>query len=727
MSNVFAFRCRTKEHPQPFSTLVVFSGLNGLTDNDLVGAITAETANSVSPEVLVLLCAASEAEKISAQLTGNDSVFASLSNHVACGLYRYDSHGAISKHSDIQGSAPAYIDEDSVRRQGLTKLFIKRGGYIDAPATMHFVKPSGRFSTRFLRASEALSEGAEIFFCALWILPYLNKNVSAVHFDTAAIASLPMAALLMAKLPSLPKISTFHSYDGKDDFPFNREAEELVLISASQSGTLAHNISKKIGHKSNVVTLFSTNGNAEHGTTICNLDFHATENPLGLTPVDASLVHTKKGSRPIKLIGEHFIAQIEQPRVILPSIKHAPEVIKTKLSRIRGRLIFRSNKSSLLSSNSIRSVWIDNKALIATELFAGWVKGLVLREIPTSTRAIIHSGQGESPEAFAELLKEEMSRQGADVSRLAVVSLDQIESEFLPRWEDEATVIIAGNVTGHGEDLMAISRALRQWAPNSNRVFLSVAAMPSSKQAYDQLSSNLRHPNHKYLTMLEIFIDRVRSGVSWEEERLLLQENDDNIPPELKTRLERLLKTGEGLENDLFLESKTKPLELRENFAFWLKDDEGHIVTGSSQADLFVCIAALLENMRTNVGLIQEDRLVNDAQTHSLLSASLFTRYNDGVIQAAFLRAALPIEMNYLEAPDQSKQFANLVCEMISYVNRPQGEALSEFLLAMALSKVQVLPKDLLRIQQKLSEEMAELSTVQKWLADKVIGQPTTS
>ncbi len=52
-------------------------------------------------------------------------------------------------------------------------MFKARGGMVEAGPTSHFVKPSKQVDSRFLRASNALSEGAEVFFVAFFLLPYL--------------------------------------------------------------------------------------------------------------------------------------------------------------------------------------------------------------------------------------------------------------------------------------------------------------------------------------------------------------------------------------------------------------------------------------------------------------------------------------------------------------------------------------------------------------------------
>ena len=111
---------------------------------------------------------------------------------------------------------------------------------------------------------------------------------------------------------------------------------------------------------------------------------------------------------------------------------------------------------------------------------------------------------------------------------------------------------------------------------------------------------------------------------------------------------------------------------------------------------------------------------MNDALTHTVLSSEAFARYNDGVIQAALLRAAIPVELDYSDAPEQSRLMRDLLQEMVTKSNRQQGEALGEFLLAITLDRLRLAQSDLQAMIDTLDKAGDILTEDQRWLATEL-------
>lgn len=160
-------------------------------------------------------------------------------------------------------------------------------------------------------------------------------------------------------------------------------------------------------------------------------------------------------------------------------------------------------------------------------------------------------------------------------------------------------------------------------------------------------------------------------------------------------------------------------MALRRNFAYWRPDKQ--TLPGKhacSQADVFVTVAALLEHLRSGSATPPEGRLVNDAQSQSVLSPENFARFNDGVIQASFLRAALPVELNYAASPEQSHSMAGLILRMTDLHDRPQGEGLCEFLLALRLDRLLLDRPTTLMLRERLRDRAESLPPIARWLAN---------
>lgn len=713
MSAVFHFRCLTPCYPRSDAVLVLFAGPTTYDRNALLDAVTKESRRALAAEAAYLLYPAHLAADAAADLETAPEVFAALPEDAPVCIYRYDNDGRISLTSNLRGTPPARFPEAEIRRQGLTTLFRRHGGALDAGPTAHFVRPSMRPSTRFLRASHALSDGAEIYFAAMWLLPHLASDVEYVHLDTTAIASVVLAALALKGLNPQPAILTFHSYAGMKKHPFSVDRPDLVVISASQSGTMARDLTQLVADRRRILTLFSSADAVPDTIVICDIRHDDRDNPRGYTK--AREVGNTSRTRPIRLISEHFSIEPEPPRAVVPTVQHKPKVLET-LASLAGREVVRSLRTTDIADERT-AVWIDMLKLASQPVFQNWVETMVARRVPAATRAIVQTGDDAQSAVLADAIGEAVARHGSSFKpeRLRMSDIERDER----RWpEPTSPIIVTGAVTGRGTQLLAASRALRRFAPKSHRIFLAPGAIGLSTWSIELLRRNLRQPNHEVETMFELVLDRERAAESWRDERTLLEDlQRGKEPAQVEERIESLIGHPEGRMDGLFLDAPGGALHLRENFAFWPK---GTPCTSASQADVFTTICAVLEHMRSDATSI-EQRLVNDVQTHTNLSVQTFSRYNDGIIQAAFLRAAHPIEMNYRDTPAESRLMLDLLRQMIRYAGRQQGEALAEFLLAIACGRLRLVDRDLDLLRSELRAGVSDASVMAIWLADCLV------
>ena len=88
----------------------------------------------------------------------------------------------------------------------------------------------------------------------------------------------------------------------------------------------------------------------------------------------------------------------------------------------------------------------------------------------------------------------------------------------------------------------------------------------------------------------------------------------------------------------------------------------------------------------------------------SLLDPANFSRFNDGIIQASILRAAYSEELRYSIDFEISQEMTNTLETMIRYCDDEQGEALIEFLYAIANKKMTLMKVHLEKIINLLKE-----------------------
>jgi hypothetical protein len=76
------------------------------------------------------------------------------------------------------------------------------------------------------------------------------------------------------------------------------------------------------------------------------------------------------------------------------------------------------------------------------------------------------------------------------------------------------------------------------------------------------------------------------------------------------------------------------------------------------------------------------------------LSPRNFDRFNDGIIQASFLRASQPIELDYSHFRKESGEMTEILRFILSNSANSAGEAAQEFVLALALGRMRLADND---------------------------------
>jgi hypothetical protein len=156
------------------------------------------------------------------------------------------------------------------------------------------------------------------------------------------------------------------------------------------------------------------------------------------------------------------------------------------------------------------------------------------------------------------------------------------------------------------------------------------------------------------------------------------------------------LNNTDGLVNNVFLNKNNGArLYLNKNFAFfnftnWEKKD-------IQQSKVYFSILSVLHNFRL------KNKIKQTIYQRHLLDPENFNRYNDGVIQASFLRACNKKELNFEVDKNSSSKMATIIISSIED-NANQDSAPYEFLMAICIGKLSLLKKDLSHIIEKHEE-----------------------
>lgn len=134
-----------------------------------------------------------------------------------------------------------------------------------------------------------------------------------------------------------------------------------------------------------------------------------------------------------------------------------------------------------------------------------------------------------------------------------------------------------------------------------------------------------------------------------------------------------------------------------------------------TQADVYFTIASVLQQLRANAGRGGKpgrSAIRTNWFQQTLLAPGNFGRFNDDVIQASILRAALTAELNYRDRPEDSREMGRLIARILKAAGVDRGGAAAEFLLALATRRLQLRREDLDTV---LQVEVGEIDLV-RWL-----------
>jgi hypothetical protein len=257
-------------------------------------------------------------------------------------------------------------------------------------------------------------------------------------------------------------------------------------------------------------------------------------------------------------------------------------------------------------------------------------------------------------------------------------------------------MVVAGAITS-GRSLLAAARKLRGIDPSATiTYFVGFSKLPT-EESFEQLHKDLRQGGHQLVVLRKAPMPRVKEHMktawSWEKDTLQAHSGDDplsdfdgTLPKGLEARLQDLHSDILGCDRLFLPDPHGNSLKLRRTFAFWsdLGFDEQRLE--GSQADVYWTVQSVLHDLR----LASDDKGLATTYHNTLISPACFDRFNDGVIQAALLRSANSVELNFRVDTAYSRQMTDVVSSVLKDWDNPQGEASLEFLLALWTGRLQL-------------------------------------
>lgn len=629
-------------------------------------------------------------------------------------VWMFDESGTLA---DKAGRAIPAATADSVRKAGFLEICLTREVVIETHASFHYVKPSGHHVDRFVRAANAMVRGSEVAFMAAWILQHLQREIRVVHCDTSGIAALAYAALhlkfLFAKRALPIAVTSFGSYQGLEQDALESPAACLALISASTSGAMAKLIVDRSNVPANaIVTVFYLGEHAPQGNVLCDLTGPRT--PGGPEPArnqkEEECKLCARGSIPLRMEGDGFVPEPPKVTFCLIQQTHLPEWLHAFTA---GSVPSRAVRCAVSrqGTDTTDEIYLDARKLIhdAAELKAKWTRLLSLG-IPADVARIVFFEDDPASKAFALEIKDYLKNRTAKVP--AMIGMGRNIPLASAELKLDGATVVAVSAIVKGRRITSVSRDLRD-SPGPI-IYLAGVSRTESAAVHRRIRSNLVKSvtgvEHALQAAAEIYLPpcRADSVSSWARERWLLEEwsNRKQLPDVIARRLDLLLSGAEdgerGFRNATFLPDLAgTSLRLRNNSIFFPKEVSASTV---SQADVFFVISSVLHKLRSEPS--GSGSLGRGIRHHALLDPANFERFTDGVIQAAFLRAALPIELDYAVDGTSSAHVLEFLFSMFRNLDA-HGEAALEFAMAIATERLRLSSGDQLRLERQWGEDAA--------------------
>lgn len=654
----------------------------------------------------------------------------------------FNKEGSLTCHNGKtipRGFSNLYLNE------GVQNIFIKRGGLITSQGSHHFVFPSGKHCDKFLRTGNILIVSSEIYFIAFALLKHFDETkYNQIYCDTSSINSIAFALSELknrfippADRKQIP-IESFSSYDGlyKNSFSYSKNA--LLLISASTSSNIISYIldSHPMIERSNIVVLYYLGEEKNYSNikdkVMCNLTHHSKRNVTGVpfypTYKEENCEHCKRGSYPVAVSGDVFL--LEKPKLnrIILSVtdaeKNLSDLVHQFKSSSKRETVFKVNYKE--NTPQKYEVYINYY-----EILEGLSKGrydkyrsklhdYINQYIPSNTRFIVFLNDRAS-ENLAKYIFDEIKANYIDSKMPKIIS-----QENLHEIENVAgTVLVVGSCISNGKNLLYISRALRKH-DHLRIVYFTGICRTYNKEHLNFLKSNLKQgcygaETNSFIEVENLFCNNNSKDTSWQREISFLNEFIDFLKDEsapypvalafFENRKKILLESsGEkerGLSEKLFYPRVTtdpyQELVIRKNFAFFKFDKYDDDVT---QSDIYFTISNVINSLRNSE---KNDRnLKQTVYVRGILDPANFNRFNDGIIQASILRAASADELAYVIDEDLSQEMYNTLETIIRYHKNEQGEALLEFMYAIASRKLSLKKLHLQKLLEIIEKECNE-------------------
>jgi hypothetical protein len=693
---MFTFSFDAELRDQKLRTLVFHvSSTDNLTDikDNIQGALK----QNLCPEFCVLL-ASWECKKYLDDLLSDQEMVEVWARWLPVGLE--DRYCGIlvekTRSLSVKGFSLSKVETESlwnqIGRKGSAHLLEANGGVVRAGPMWHYIKPSGKHTSIFIRTANVLIDGSDIDFIALLLYRLSPDEISTIYCDTSGIHALAFSLkrLLESAKPKHRSVGvkSFRSYHGYIDTRMDDIATSMILVSASFSGDL-HNllVKKKRADAGRIVTIYFAGPPLEEGPMKALCCIRRDSNFADTLLADDENPHSgkfvKSGSMGLQIKGDSFLAEPSEVKAHLITASDCPAWLRDFQELFCGVKALRSLWRAPTSDRTHENWICLETAFRRSRKYNEKIQDFFCNNLPVKTSQVIISLSS------TEALYASIKRIVRGFYRTAsFAGFDGHELSMLSGEDSTSPVVVVVPVVRSGQRILALSRALRDRIGDRSIHYVVLTSLCDSQRIWSDLVANISYgpkgkDSHQVVTMLTGYMPAAGITTAWDSEYQWIAGLDSSCHLRKQLNPRFCLLTGDrsclGPKKALFLKNNSaSPLTLRKGFVFDRRNTNAS-VAGLTQDELYFSVSAILHNLRRvkTTGPFRED-----ISRHSVLDAANFDRYNDAAIQAAILRAALQRELDYNGSKEQSDRLMSILRFELGSSSRPASEAAAELLLA---------------------------------------------
>lgn len=561
---------------------------------------------------------------------------------------------------------------------GLKNLLAENNVIHTAPSAHSFKHPSGTLNNVFIQTRELASDEAEVCVVGYALaLEYASqlKKARTVYIDTMGIY--PLIKNALGRLGAKAQIMSFHSYE-KLETIYPPSEDYFCVVSASTTGGMAKQMGAQTFREDCIVTLIDRTAEDRYGKVLIALDAIGHLLPVKLND----------GCTLIEIIGESFSTKSKPPKSILISLKHDPK----QLSKFHKYFGMDGIQGFNTASQSKKLLYLNPSKVLEHDDFLSWLSDEIDWSVSLATNLIIYADDDRSHVLAEKAQKLLQNKLGAHKTVQCVPYEAMEEVDF-----NTVTGVLAVTVVARdGGILRQISRDLRAYMKQDvPRRFLAPFAIPQSARAWGQLKSFLmKNPttrDYGFSNWLYLPVGKVGRDNAWSRLTELCssgQIDHDGFGGAVAKHvcngsLDLATELLERHKHELLPKHDGTPLALSDGFLFF---SSGSAVAQNCpdvpQSTVYFTIATVLQHAREHGE--HELRLQPTGYESVVLSPECFLRFNDNILQACFLRACLPSELDYSASPELSKLMKELIAKIFLRWENAYGDAALEFAAALA-------------------------------------------